>query len=497
VGGDGSLNESGLGTLVLVMDDNAKRHEWPLGLVTSVIMSHDGVVRAASVRTRCRDGERPTTLARNVRELVPLTLFDHGEARMPEMEAVAQVVLKETTEEGMHQQHDTQVIRKVSEDDHEVGTEHLPPAQVILKTAVQAPGQGLQGEPEDEIIAPGNTGIMPRGDSHEVGMDHLPAQVLLGDPGDKMNTMLEDGRGIIREDQGEQVGNRDLYSERSKLGETEKINMRMEIATGIRKFFATSEDGHNPGETSESCDYRVARMDQTPAQVPLEDQRDSAIQSPILNNDFNSSAMQKFTEKTEIITKTITNNNQEIPDTDNLERAKCLQKSPHPVAKPKKGSGNTENEKQQSSDKIKVLPDGIMEKEIKNCRKTPKGEGSTMEMSGNDGTMEERTPGAKDQQRDKKQDIAPNIASIESNGDNDKVRLQENEIQETVTLCRKAPKSRKYKTEVEKLREMQVDFEAKQGRRRSVTVVDSEMVNKVESNKTQINGDGPKTGLVE
>jgi hypothetical protein len=106
VGGDGSLNESGLGTLVLVMDDNAKRHEWPLGLVTSVIMSHDGVVRAASVRTRCRDGERPTTLARNVRELVPLTLFDHGEARMPEMEAVAQVVLKETTEEGMHQQHD-------------------------------------------------------------------------------------------------------------------------------------------------------------------------------------------------------------------------------------------------------------------------------------------------------------------------------------------------------------------------------------------------------
>jgi hypothetical protein len=52
-----------------------KLHDWPLGLVTRVIRSQDGIVRAALVRTRSEEGHKPSTLTRNVRELVPLTVF--------------------------------------------------------------------------------------------------------------------------------------------------------------------------------------------------------------------------------------------------------------------------------------------------------------------------------------------------------------------------------------------------------------------------------------
>jgi hypothetical protein len=71
------VEEIKVGTLVLVMSDNDKRYNWPLGLVTEVHRSKDGIVRAVAVRTKCMDGQRPTTVSRNVRELIPLTMFDN------------------------------------------------------------------------------------------------------------------------------------------------------------------------------------------------------------------------------------------------------------------------------------------------------------------------------------------------------------------------------------------------------------------------------------
>jgi hypothetical protein len=71
------VKEIKVGTLVLVMSDNDKRYNWPLGLVTEVHRSKDGIVRAVAVRTKCMEGQRPTTVSQNVRELIPLTMFDN------------------------------------------------------------------------------------------------------------------------------------------------------------------------------------------------------------------------------------------------------------------------------------------------------------------------------------------------------------------------------------------------------------------------------------
>jgi hypothetical protein len=274
----------------------------------------------------------------------------------------------------------------------------------------------------------------------------------------------------------------------------------MEIATRVRKFFATSEDSLSPETTSENCGYDLKRRGQTPAQVPLEEEHDSTISSPSLNNDFNTSATQKFTGKSEIITKTITNNNREIPDTNTMERAKSLQKSPETGSSSRKLSGNAGNEDRKSTSGNKVLPDNTVEKEIKKSQKTPEWDESTKEVSGNDGEVKDRTntePGTEDQQKNKNHRKEPNITRIETGGDNDEGRLQDDKGQETTIIGQKKPQRKKYKTEVEKLREMQVGFEAKGGRRGRVKLLASEMDNNSESNKTQTNGDGPKTGLVE
>jgi hypothetical protein len=93
------VKEITVGTLVLVMDAHAKRHTWPLGLVTSVHRSEDGIVRAVRVRTKCGEGQRPTTISRNVRELIPLTMFDNADEcptpRKSDMDTRARVGIAE------------------------------------------------------------------------------------------------------------------------------------------------------------------------------------------------------------------------------------------------------------------------------------------------------------------------------------------------------------------------------------------------------------------
>jgi hypothetical protein len=174
-----------------------------------------------------------------------------------------------------------------------------------------------------------------------------------------------------------------------------------------------------------------------------------------------------------------------------------LQKSPETGSTSRKLSGNAGNEDQESTTGNKVLPENIVEKEIKRSQKTPKWDDSTKKVSGNEGEVKDRTktePGTEDQQKNKNHRKEPNITRIETGGDNDEERLQDDKVQETTVIGQKKPKRKKYKTEVEKLREMQVGFEAKQGRRGSVKLLASEMDNNLESNKTQTNGDGPKTG---
>jgi hypothetical protein len=87
--------EMKVGTLVLIMNENAKRYDWPLGLVTRVIRSQDGIVRAAVVRTRSEEGHKPSTLTRNVRELVPLTVFDQ-QKHCPEVSKKPRTIIQET-----------------------------------------------------------------------------------------------------------------------------------------------------------------------------------------------------------------------------------------------------------------------------------------------------------------------------------------------------------------------------------------------------------------
>ena len=43
------------------MDEDSSRGQWPLGLVTETIKSHDGHVRAARVRVAGKERERPAS----------------------------------------------------------------------------------------------------------------------------------------------------------------------------------------------------------------------------------------------------------------------------------------------------------------------------------------------------------------------------------------------------------------------------------------------------
>jgi hypothetical protein len=263
------VEEMRVGTLVLIMDDNAKRHEWPLGLVLETIRSADGVIRAAKVRTRCREGETPTILTRNVRELVPLTLFDH----------------------------------------HEDGLLGAPSPH---QKAEQSPDLRLHKEPE--------------GDSQVVGMDHLPAQVLLKDHGDKRNTLLKTTYDIEQPHQGMQAGNHDVTLAQKSLGAIEKEKTIIDEFEGkILQDFTTSEAGLSTTGTSENSSYVLESKDQTPAQVPLEDQNDPTSRSEIPSADNMTSATQNLGENTGKKTTT----NKVLPDGPNTKMAKKLQETPH------------------------------------------------------------------------------------------------------------------------------------------------------------------------
>jgi hypothetical protein len=63
-----------VGTVLLIKDDQAKRHDWKMAIVTSVKKDLAGVVRSVMVRLKSSPGRKPIELLRNVRQLTPLSV---------------------------------------------------------------------------------------------------------------------------------------------------------------------------------------------------------------------------------------------------------------------------------------------------------------------------------------------------------------------------------------------------------------------------------------
>jgi hypothetical protein len=71
------------------------------------------LVRAAAVRTKCQEGQTPTTLTRNVRELVPLTLFDQQKDCPTVARKVAQVIPKPIGEAALEVEVPEKIIKTI------------------------------------------------------------------------------------------------------------------------------------------------------------------------------------------------------------------------------------------------------------------------------------------------------------------------------------------------------------------------------------------------
>jgi hypothetical protein len=91
----------------------------------------------------------------------------------------------------------------------------------------------------------------------------------------------------------------------------------------------------------------------------------------------------------------------------------------------------------------------------------------------------------------------PESAKTESTQGNEKGQLQVERQAKDANCVAKKPK-RKYKTEVEKLRELQNGLEVTTSRRSDmVATVQEKESNQCESNEAKNEGDSPKTGIAE
>jgi hypothetical protein len=147
------------------------------------------------------------------------------------------------------------------------------------------------------------------------------------------------------------------------------------------------------------------------------------------------------------------------------------------------------------------LPDKDASAAVKECPKTPNREGATTKQSGIDGGGTKEIPDQIIAETAKYNQETPECkdpATIHQDNDNEtpneKFGLPDKGTTNTAKSNQITPK-RKYKTEVEKLKESQNGLEIMTSRRSGmVAVVGKEVVNENESDKTQIEGDGPKTG---
>jgi hypothetical protein len=394
------VEEIRTGTLVLVMSDNEKRYNWPLGLVTQVHRSKDGIVRAVSVRTQCMEGQRPTTVSRNVRQLIPLTMFENAdECPAPNREAEAAKVKVEL------------ITEPVSE-----GTAKQPSTTTAEAVEARRRGRHHQGRPQPWLEAEAKS------------------------QGEKSPT-LDEGRS-------------------APLGPSEKAAATSEV---------------NQRQLSDTL-------------FPSE--RASKVEDA---EDDNAAHGQ---HNTEIKTRLPLQHGEKEP-----ENAK---KKPHQEAAAVEKAGNDYSDGRKNGDNSGEIPDAEAQNTTRNsqetpqCReKKPEEEGSDIEAKHNNGELPEEPckKGAESSEE------TPKNANARSNESNDhqqqQERLQEDAITESTKSVQKKPKA-KYKTEVEKLLEMQSGLEVVTSRRSDmVAIIEQENTNQCESNETRIKGDGPKTGAEE
>ena len=62
-----------VGTIVLLLKENQKRHTWPLGRVMELIVGRDGLVRSVKILT---DG---SVVTRPIQHIVPILENSHNE----------------------------------------------------------------------------------------------------------------------------------------------------------------------------------------------------------------------------------------------------------------------------------------------------------------------------------------------------------------------------------------------------------------------------------
>ncbi|XP_065180252.1 uncharacterized protein LOC135810689 [Sycon ciliatum] len=76
-----------VGDVVLIEDENAKRQQWPLGLVVELIPGHDGIARAAKVKTATPKKGSVTHLKRPIQRLYPLEVCAEEAVTVPNRQA--------------------------------------------------------------------------------------------------------------------------------------------------------------------------------------------------------------------------------------------------------------------------------------------------------------------------------------------------------------------------------------------------------------------------
>jgi hypothetical protein len=165
-----------------------------------------------------------------------------------------------------------------------------------------------------------------------------------------------------------------------------------------------------------------------------------------------------------------TNKETEIPDIENTNMAKTCQNTPDKGVEAKMESGNDKGVTRSTSGKTTTseLPDTEMVKEVDPGGKTPNVGENNKNQQGNDG--------------------GPPDGGTEA---------PENAALDPAKSDKKTPK-RKYKTEVEKLKELQGGLEITTAKRDGRKAVSSDKsVKKNESIEALIEGDGPKTGRAQ
>jgi hypothetical protein len=442
------VEEMKVGTLVLVMEENAKRYEWPLGLVTRVIRSQDGVVRAAAaVRTKCREGQTPTTLTRNVPELVPLTLFDQQKdcpevtrkepvTSPKEADKTAQVIpKKDVPGYGIKSNRVTRVKSLPTLKARQEWAQMVAKLKVGTRVLIRRKGVERHGWTVGIVV----TVIKRWGLTKAAAVRSLIRQ--------DVKTLTRPVQELVPLTQ-EEVKTRE--QEALKLEEKTTNSEQKSFVEYVKHKFAGGGQSH-------------AKINGTPAAQEVPSEQDVEPLLTASKKQGSQNAQDVLSEQKDL-SQTTTNTKSEIPDNDMVSVAKTCQKTPDEGEEAEEGSGNdTEvSRSTQGKSTTQELPDTQVKEIAKNEPKTPERvEGEQVRVDNEEGPPDMETE-------------AP-----------------EEEATASAKPGRKTPK-RKYKTEVEKLIELQGGLEITTSRRGGeLAVVSDRIVGKTESNGALIEGDGP------